>query len=85
MNVGKNISWQTLAKGFTHGFVVEFENQEDLDYYHLEDEVHLAFAKKAGPLVEDSCVIGKLPTFGSFPKATLSNGGVDAKEHEEEN
>ena len=43
----------------THGFVLEFKSQEDLDYYHLEDPVHLAFSKAAKGLVEDSVVVGQ--------------------------
>lgn len=48
---GKNRSWEPLNKGFTHGFVLEFENQEDLDYYLTQEPVHLEFSKKAGPLM----------------------------------
>lgn len=42
----------------THGFVIEFANQDDLDYYHIDDEVHLEFSRQAGPLIEDSVVVG---------------------------
>lgn len=42
----------------THGFVLEFKNQEDLDYYITEDPVHVAFAKAAALLLEDSVVVG---------------------------
>lgn len=37
--------------------MVEFQSQEDLDYYHLEDPVHLAFAKAGKGLVEESVVV----------------------------
>lgn len=55
---GKNRSWEDFNKGLTHGFVLEFENQEDLDYYLTEDPVHLDFSRNAAPLIEDSVVIG---------------------------
>ena len=42
----------------THAFVVEFENQDDHDYYHLEDQVHIDFSKHAAPLIDDSVVVG---------------------------
>lgn len=41
----------------THGFVLEFANQADLDYYLTAEPVHLAFSKAAKPLIEDSVVI----------------------------
>lgn len=43
----------------THGFVLEFASQQDLDYYLTEDPVHLAFSDAAQPLIEDSVVIGE--------------------------
>ncbi|PYH96428.1 hypothetical protein BO71DRAFT_482025 [Aspergillus ellipticus CBS 707.79] len=57
LKAGKNRSWEPFNKGLTHGFVLEFENQADLDYYLTEDPVHLEFSKNAAPLVEDSVVI----------------------------
>ena len=69
------MSWEPYAKGMTHGFVLEFRCQEDLDYYLTEDPVHLAFSKAAGPLIEDSVVVGRfcrshsyylIPMFESF-------------------
>jgi hypothetical protein len=47
----------------THGFILEFRNQEDLDYYLTEDPVHAAFSKAAGPLIEDSVVVGMFLPF----------------------
>jgi hypothetical protein len=60
MKAGKNMSWEPFSKGMTHGFVLEFKNQEDLDYYLTEDPVHLAFSAAAKPLIEDSVVVGTL-------------------------
>lgn len=33
-----------VKNGFTHAFVVEFESEEDRDYYVKTDEAHSAFA-----------------------------------------
>jgi hypothetical protein len=57
MRMGKNRSWEPFSKGMTHGFVLQFANQADLDYYLLEDPVHLEFSRQAKPLVEDSMVV----------------------------
>ncbi|TKA61467.1 hypothetical protein B0A49_12575 [Cryomyces minteri] len=57
MKAGKNRSWEPFSKGMTHGFVLDFANQEDLDYYLTRDPGHLAFSKAAGPLIEDSVVV----------------------------
>jgi hypothetical protein len=78
MRMGKNRSWEPFSKGMTHGFVLEFASQADLDYYLLEDPVHLAFSKAAAPLVEDSVVLdirdGML--FGPTPKRPGATNGV---------
>jgi hypothetical protein len=69
MKAGKNMSWEAFAKGMTHGFVLEFRSQEDLDYYLTEDPVHAAFSAAARPLIEDSVVVGTLdyhPCFRTF-------------------
>lgn len=50
-NAGKNRSWEPFNKGFTHGFVLEFGNQEDLNYYLTQEPVHMEFSKNAGPLM----------------------------------
>lgn len=52
------MSWESFGKGMTHGFVLEFRCQDDLDYYLTEDPVHLAFSAAAKPLIEDSVVVG---------------------------
>ncbi|KAG9731090.1 hypothetical protein KCU73_g11688, partial [Aureobasidium melanogenum] len=57
LKAGKNRSWEPFSKGFTHGFVLEFENQEDLDYYLTQEPVHIEFSRNTGPLIDDSCVI----------------------------
>ncbi|CAE7026128.1 hypothetical protein CFE70_003715 [Pyrenophora teres f. teres 0-1] len=45
---GKNVSPEGKSGNFTHGFVVEFESEEDRDYYVNKDPAHLEFAKFAG-------------------------------------
>ncbi|PSN59490.1 hypothetical protein BS50DRAFT_447478, partial [Corynespora cassiicola Philippines] len=57
LKAGKNRSWEPFSKGLTHGFVLEFASQEDLDYYLTAEPVHLQFSKNAKPLIEDSVVI----------------------------
>lgn len=78
MKMGKNNSWEPYSKGMTHGFILEFASQEDLDYYLLRDQVHADFSRKAHPLIEDSLVVdisdGVL--FGPAPKKPHGLGGV---------
>lgn len=59
MRMGQNRSWESFSKGMTHGFVLEFASQEDLDFYLTADPVHIAFSKdvNARGLVEDSVVL----------------------------
>ncbi|KAG4413247.1 hypothetical protein IFR04_013598 [Cadophora malorum] len=57
MKAGKNQSWEPFSKSLTHGFILEFASQSDLDYYLTRDPVHLAFSAAAKPFIEDSVVI----------------------------
>jgi hypothetical protein len=57
LKAGKNKSWEPFSKGMTHGFVLEFSNQADLDYYLTTEPVHKAFSQAAKPLIEDSLVV----------------------------
>lgn len=41
----------------THGFVVEFENEEDRKYYLEKDPAHLAFVKSLDGLVNSITVL----------------------------
>jgi TFIIF-interacting CTD phosphatase-like protein len=41
----------------THGFVVEFENDEDRDYYLNKDPAHLSFVKDNGPIMNSVKVL----------------------------
>jgi len=51
IKMGKNRSWESYSKGMTHGFVLEFKNQSELDYYLTKEPTHLQFSKAAKPLV----------------------------------
>ncbi len=53
---GLNNSPENLNKGFTHGFVLTFDNEEDRDLY-LPHPDHKAFGKVLGPILEDVLVI----------------------------
>ena len=37
---------------YSHGFVVEFESEEDRKYYLEKDPAHLAFVESIKPLVD---------------------------------
>lgn len=46
---------------FTHGFVVEFESEEDRDYYVSKDPAHQDFIKFAGEHLQNVKVIDYEP------------------------
>lgn len=46
---------------FTHGFVVEFESEEDRDYYVYKDPAHQDFVKLSGEVVNGVKVIDYEP------------------------
>ena len=46
-----------MQGGFTHGFVVEFFDVDDRDYYINGDPAHKAFVEKNSPRFEDVRVI----------------------------
>jgi hypothetical protein len=43
--------------GITHGFVVEFDNEEDREYYLDKDPAHLSFKESVGALLDRAQVI----------------------------
>lgn len=61
---GKDNSPEGHQGGLTHGFVVQFANEEDRDYYALRDPVHIAFAKSLAGIVEKVTVLDY--TVGKF-------------------
>ncbi|EOA91147.1 hypothetical protein ACJQWK_11239 [Exserohilum turcicum] len=58
---GKNNSPEGQAGNSTHGFVVEFENEEDRDYYVFKDPVHQEFIKFAGEVASGVRVVDYEP------------------------
>ncbi|RFU28346.1 hypothetical protein B7463_g8001, partial [Scytalidium lignicola] len=58
---GKDNSPEGIQNGITHGFVVEFENEEDRKYYLEKDPAHLAFVKSIGGVVARGQVIDFVP------------------------
>lgn len=53
---GTDVSPEGLAKGFTHAFLVTFDNKAGLEAY-LPHEDHKAFGAKLHPVLEDVFVI----------------------------
>lgn len=47
--------------GISHGFVVEFENEQDRKYYVEEDPAHLAFVKSLDGIMEQARVVDYEP------------------------
>jgi hypothetical protein len=50
-----------VENGFTHAFVLEFENEEDRNFYVKQDEAHLAFVATLEGLVEKAQVLDYTP------------------------
>ena len=50
-----------IKNGFTHGFVVEFESEEDRDYYVKHDEAHQAFIASLSGLVDGVQALDYVP------------------------
>ena len=53
---GLNNSPEGLNKGFTHGWIISFKNEEDREVY-LHHAEHQAFVAIAKPVIEDVFVI----------------------------
>ncbi|KAH7122322.1 hypothetical protein B0J11DRAFT_335725 [Dendryphion nanum] len=58
---GKNNSPEGHAGGLTHGFVVEFNNEEDRDYYINNDPAHRSFINFVGGILEKVRVLDFAP------------------------
>ncbi|OAK98439.1 hypothetical protein IQ06DRAFT_379270 [Phaeosphaeriaceae sp. SRC1lsM3a] len=58
---GKNNSPEGHAAPHTHGFVVEFENEEDRDYYVYKDPAHQEFVAFAGGVANGVKVVDYEP------------------------
>ena len=53
---GTNVSPEKHDKGFTHGFILTFNNEKDRDAYLVHPD-HKAFGKALGPVLADVFVI----------------------------
>lgn len=51
----------SVQNGFTHAFVLEFENKEDRNFYVKQDEAHLAFVATLEGLVNGAQVLDYTP------------------------
>ncbi|KAL9601958.1 MAG: hypothetical protein Q9219_002182 [cf. Caloplaca sp. 3 TL-2023] len=58
---GRNHCGEDVKANFSHGFVMEFENNADLKYYVEEDPAHLAFVKSIQELVQKAGVVDFTP------------------------
>ncbi|KAF2497951.1 dabb-domain-containing protein [Lophium mytilinum] len=54
---GRDNSPEGHQGGFSHGFVVEFENEEDRKYYLESDPSHVQFTKDVGPIIQNVRVV----------------------------
>ena len=57
---GKDVSSENLQQGFTHCFIVTFDNGAGRDTY-LTHPVHQDFVKLAGPFLDKALVIDFVP------------------------
>lgn len=46
-----------MRQDYSHGFVVEFDNEKDRDYYIQNDPAHMALKKSLAGLVEKAAVV----------------------------
>ncbi|KAI9717067.1 MAG: hypothetical protein M1812_005002 [Candelaria pacifica] len=54
---GRDNSPEGQQGGFSHGFVVEFDNEEDRKYYLEKDPAHLGFVKSIEGIVESARIV----------------------------
>ncbi|KAF2692273.1 stress responsive A/B barrel domain protein [Lentithecium fluviatile CBS 122367] len=54
---GRDSSIENLQEGISHAFIVQFQSNEDRDYYVNEDPVHQAFKDAAGAYLEKAVVV----------------------------
>ncbi|KAK6540580.1 hypothetical protein TWF694_009370 [Orbilia ellipsospora] len=54
---GKNNSPETNEKGMTHGFILEFKNEDDRNYFLQEDPSHKKFVEAIIPQNSDFLVL----------------------------
>ncbi|KAF2741020.1 hypothetical protein EJ04DRAFT_454396, partial [Polyplosphaeria fusca] len=54
---GRNNSVEGRQGAFTHGFVMEFENEQDRRYYIYNDPSHLAFVASVSEIMQNSKIL----------------------------
>ncbi|KAH9825793.1 stress-response A/B barrel domain-containing protein HS1-like [Teratosphaeria destructans] len=54
---GRDTSPEGLQGAFTHGFISEFQNEEDRKYYLERDPAHLAFVASLKDVVQNARVL----------------------------
>lgn len=71
---GTNVSPENLNKGFTHCFVLTFQDAKARDAYLVHPD-HKKFAELVGPVVEDVFVIDYMARRGQGQGGGRSGGG----------
>ncbi|KAI1187683.1 hypothetical protein F5B17DRAFT_398859 [Nemania serpens] len=54
---GINNSPEGRARGFTHGYICEFDNEEDRTYYLEADPAHIEWVQYVKPFIADALVV----------------------------
>ncbi|PSK40255.1 hypothetical protein B9Z65_8195 [Elsinoe australis] len=58
---GRDNSPEGMQGGFTHGFVFEFENEADRDYYTKDDPIHQEFVGSIKDIIQNARVVDFSP------------------------
>ncbi|KAL8792129.1 MAG: hypothetical protein Q9195_005304 [Heterodermia aff. obscurata] len=58
---GRDNSPEGLQNGFTHAFVMEFENEEDRNFYVKQDEAHQAVLAGLKDVIDGAQVLDYTP------------------------
>ncbi|KAI2616785.1 dabb-domain-containing protein [Hypoxylon sp. NC1633] len=58
---GKDNSPEGLQNGITHGFIMEFENEDDRKYYLEKDPTHLGFIASVKDILDRIQVVDFTP------------------------
>ncbi|GAW17517.1 hypothetical protein ANO14919_069750 [Xylariales sp. No.14919] len=48
-------------RGFTHGYICEFDNEEDRTYYLEADPAHIEWVQYVKPFIADAMVVDFVP------------------------
>lgn len=58
---GEQVTKDYEQGGFTHGFVFEFENEADRDYYTKDDPTHQEFVGSIKDIIQNARVVDFSP------------------------